>query len=80
MENGFGLMSFRLGHERRNDLPSMTPARRRYLLSYAGKAVKRSRLQRALEQLQGSATSDQFYFEFQCAETGAPQVSATSPR
>lgn len=48
------------------DLPSITPARRRYLLSYSGHLQSSSEVQTTLEQLTASSTSDEFYFEFQC--------------
>lgn len=48
------------------DLPSLTPARRRYLLSYSGHLQSSSEVQKTLEQLTASSTSDEFYFEFQC--------------
>ena len=49
------------------DLPPMTPARRRYLLSFSGQASNSSSsVQSTLELLQTSTTSDEFYFEFQC--------------
>ena len=51
------------------DLPSITPARRRYLLSFTGKSSSNfTEFQSTLEQLQASKTSDEFYFEFQCAD------------
>jgi hypothetical protein len=50
------------------DLPSITPARRRYLLSYSGQSFGSStEVQSTLEQLTASTTSDEFYFEFQCS-------------
>ena len=51
------------------DLPSLTPARRRYLLSYSGQPFggSSSEVQSTLEQLLASTTSDEFYFEFQCS-------------
>lgn len=49
------------------DLPSITPARRRFLLSFSGQSSNHTKvIQSALEQLQGSSTSDEFFFEFQC--------------
>lgn len=54
------------------DLPSITPARRRYLLSYSGQPFggsgSSSEVQSTLEQLLASTTSDEFYFEFQCSK------------
>jgi len=51
------------------DLPSITPARRRYLMSFSGHSlVNSSFIQRSLEQLQASKTSDEFYFELQCSD------------
>lgn len=50
------------------DLPSVTPARRRYLLSYSGQSFGSfSEVETTLEQLLASTTSDEFYFEFQCS-------------
>ena len=50
------------------DLPSITPARRRYLLSFSGQSFGSSPdVQLTLEQLTASTTSDEFYFEFQCS-------------
>lgn len=51
------------------DLPSLTPARRRYLMSYSGSSVSvSSEVHFALEQLLASTTSDEFYFEFRCSK------------
>ena len=52
------------------DLPSITPARRRYLISFSAHSSANSSniLQKALEKLQASKTSDEFYFEFQCSD------------
>ena len=50
------------------DLPSITPARRRYLLSYSSQPKETSpEVQSTLEKLQSSTTSDEFYLEFQCS-------------
>jgi len=50
------------------DLPLLSPARRRYLLSFSGQQTSNSSslVQSTLELLQTSTTSDEFYFEFQC--------------
>lgn len=54
------------------DLPSITPARRRYLLSYSGQITGSSaEVESTLNQLLASTTSDEFYFEFQCSDTKA---------
>ena len=59
-----------------HDLPPITPARRRYLLSFSGQSSSNSQLvQSALEQLQASTTSDEFFFEFQCNLPDGPEMS-----
>jgi len=51
------------------DLPSITPARRRYLISFSAHSSNNSSfIQKSLEQLQASKTSDEFYFELQCSD------------
>lgn len=58
------------------DLPAATPARRRYLLSFSGQSTSASKVvQSALEQLQASSTSDEFFFEFQCNLPDGPEMS-----
>lgn len=58
------------------DLPAITPARRRYLLSFSDQSSSNSQLvQSTLEQLQASTTSDEFFFEFQCNLPDGPEMS-----